>query len=137
MNILPYLNFDGRCDEAIEFYKRALGAKVEMLMRFKEAPEQPPPAMRPPGIEDKVMHASLRIGESLLMASDGRCTGQTKFAGINLALSAANAAETQRYFTALSEGGNVTMPLAKTFFSPSFGMLTDRFGINWMIMAQA
>src|SRR5579864_4486421 len=126
MHIQPYLYFDGRCEEAIEFYKKALGAKVEMLMRFKDSPE-PPPGPPRPDLANKVMHASLHIGDSIVNASDGHCTGQSKFSGINLALTASNEAEADRVFKALSEGGNVTMPLTKTFFSPKFGMLFDRF----------
>jgi PhnB protein len=136
MKVQPYLNFDGRTEEAIEFYKRAIGAKVEMLMRFKDNPEPPPPGQHPPDVGNKVMHASFRIGDSILNASDGRCTGQAKFSGINLSLSVSTEVEAERCFKALSEGGQVTMPLAKTFFSPRFGMLFDRFGIMWMILVQ-
>ena len=134
MQIQPYLSFDGRCEEAIEFYRRALGAKVEMLMRFKEAPEQ---GMSPPGAGDKVMHAALRIGDSMVLASDGRCTGKPNFQGISLSLTAANETEASRLFNALADGGQVQMPLAKTFFSPSFGMVADRFGVSWMVYVAA
>lgn len=134
MLVQPYLFFDGRCEEAIEFYRRTLGAEVDMLMRFKDCPE--PPAMTlPPGSEDKVMHASFRIGDTTVMASDGMCTGQLKFAGFSLSLTVADAAEAERKFSALADGGQVNMPLAKTFYSPSFGMVADRFGVSWMVMA--
>ena len=132
--IQPYLFFDGRCEEALEFYRKALGAKVEMLMRNRESPEPPPPGMLPPGAENKVMHASLRIGESVVMASDGRCSGKPSFQGFSLSVTARDEAEAKRFFGALSEGGSVTLPLGKTFFSPAFGMATDRFGVGWMVI---
>jgi len=137
MQVQPYLFFDGRCEEAINFYKQALGAQVEMMMRFKESPEPPQPGMVPPGTEDKIMHASFRIGDSVIMGSDGRCMGQPKFDGFALALSGANQSEAERLFAALADGGQVQMPLTKTFFSPSFGMVADRFGVNWMVMAES
>jgi PhnB protein len=137
MKIQPYLNFDGRAEEAIEFYKKAVDAKVEMLMRFKDNPQPPAPGHQAPDVADKVMHASLRIGDSIVNASDGRCTGQAKFSGINLSLLVSTVAEAEKCFAALSDGGQVTMPLAKTFFSPKFGMLFDRFGIMWMIYVQS
>jgi PhnB protein len=127
----PYLFFDGRCDEAIEFYRKALGAEVTMLMRYKDSPE---PTMCTPGSENKVMHANLRIGEAAIMASDGRCSGQPNFQGFALSLSVGTEADANRVFAALAEGGQVQMPLAKTFFSPRFGMTTDRFGVTWMII---
>ena len=133
-HIQPYLFFDGRCEEALEFYRKALGAKVEMLMRNKESPEPPPPGMLPPGSEGKVMHASLRIGDSVVMASDGHCRGKPSFQGFSLSVTARDEAEAKRFFAALSEGGSVTMPLGKTFFSPAFGMATDRFGVGWMVI---
>lgn len=135
MQVQPYLDFNGRCEEAIEFYKKTLDAKVEMLMRFKECPEPCPDGMDP-AAANKVMHASLRIGDSNLMASDGRCQGQAKFGGISLTLTVASDDEAQRKFKALSDGGKVTMPLTKTFFSSSFGMLNDRFGVSWMVIVQ-
>jgi len=134
MKVEPYLSFDGRCDEAIEFYKSAVGAKVDMLMRFKDSPEPHPSGQFPPETANKVMHASLRIGDSRVMVSDGRCTGQPKFFGICLSLAVSNDAEAQRLFAALSNGGKVTMPMAKTFFTSSFGMVNDRFGVAWMIL---
>ena len=132
--VQPYIVFDGRCEEALEFYKKAVGAQVDMLMRLKDSPEAPPPGAVPPGSENKVMHASFRIGDSLLMVSDGHCTGKPVFQGFSLSISVADAAEAQRKFTALAEGGTVNMPLTKTFFSPSFGMLVDRFGVSWMVL---
>jgi PhnB protein len=131
--IEPYLFFNGRCAEAIEFYRKALGAEVLMMMRFKESPEPPPPGMLPAGFEDKVMHATLRIGDATVMASDGRCTGQTSFQGFSLSLTAANEDDAKRKFTALAEGGEIQMPLGKTFWSPCFGMVADRFGVGWMV----
>jgi PhnB protein len=134
MQVEPYLFFEGRCDEALEFYRTALGAEVKMLMRFKEAPD---PGMRLPGLEDKVMHASLRIGDTTVLASDGRCQGPPNFQGFALTLSAADEAEAERLFAALTDGGTVMMPLTQTFYSPSFGMVTDRFGVLWMIIVPA
>jgi PhnB protein len=132
MQIQPYLFFDGRCEEAIDFYRRALGAEVTMLMRFKEMPD-PQPGSIPPGAEDKVMHASLQIGGTMLLASDGNCLGQASFQGFALSLTAADDAEAKRLFAALSDGGQVQMPLGKTFFSSQFGMVADRFGVSWMV----
>ena len=137
MPIEPYLFFDGRCEEAIEFYKNALGAEVLMLMRFKDSPEPHPPGMLPPGSENKVMHVSLRVGDATVMASDGRCTGQANFQGFCLSLTAVNQGEAERIFGALAAGGQVQMPLGKTFWSPCFGMVSDRFGVGWMINVAA
>ena len=134
MKIEPYLFFNGNCEEAFQFYTKALGAKVEMIMRYKDSPEPPPPGMVPPGSENKVMHSSFRIGDSVVMASDGSCTGQAKFGGVSLSLTAADEAEAKKRFAALAEGGQVQMPLAKTFFSPSFGVVADRFGVSWMVV---
>jgi PhnB protein len=134
MQVQPYLFFDGRCAEAIEFYQSALGAKVEMLMRFKEAPDQPPPGMLPPGSENKVMHSCLRIGDTAIMASDGRCQGKPSFSGFSLSLTARDEADADRLFGALADGGEVQMPLGKTFFSPRFGIVADRFGVSWMVV---
>jgi len=131
MQVQPYLFFDGRCEEAIEFYRKALGAKVEMLMRFKDSPE-PMPGKAPPG--DKVMHSCLRIGDTAVMASDGNSTGRPSFQGFSLSLTARDQAEAERLFAVLGDGGQVQMPLAKTFFSPRFGMLADRFGVSWMVV---
>jgi len=134
VKVEPYLFFDGRCDEALEFYRRTLRAEVTMLMRFKESPEPHQPGMIPPGSENKVMHASFRIGDTTLMASDGRCLGKPTFQGFSLSLSVPNNAEAERLFAALGDGGQVQMPLAKTFFSSRFGMVADRFGVSWMIV---
>ncbi len=134
MQIQPYLFFDGRCEEALEFYRRTLGAEVEMLMRHKENPDGPAGRMHlPPGSEEKVMHASVRIGETVLMASDGRCEGAVSFEGFSLSVNVPNESDAERVFNALGEGGLVTMPLEKTFWAPKFGMLTDRFGVSWMV----
>jgi PhnB protein len=136
MQVQPYLFFDGRCEEAVEFYRKALGAEVTMLMRFKDSPEPGEHSMVPPGAEDKVMHASLRIGDTTVMASDGRCLGQPNFQGFALSLTAPNDAEAERLFAALGAGGQVQMALSKTFFSSRFGMLADRFGVPWMIIVR-
>ena len=137
MDVQPYLFFNGRCDEALEFYRKALGAEVEMLMRYQESPDPPPPGMLPPGSENKVMHASMRIGGAVVMASDGHCSGQTEFTGFSLSITVPDAATADRFFNALAEGGQVQMPLGKTFFSPCFGMVTDRFGVGWMVILPA
>jgi len=134
MQVQPYLFFDGRCEEAVEFYRSALGAEVTMLMRYKDSPDAPPPGMVPPGSENKVMHASLRIGDATVMASDGSCNGKPSFEGFSLSLTAADAAHADRLFAALADGGQVQMPLGKTFFSPRFGMVRDRFGVSWMVI---
>jgi len=134
MLVQPYLFFDGRAEEAVNFYQRALGAKVEMLMRFSESPDPPPPGMVPPGSENKVMHMSFRIGDTVVMGSDGGCTGATEFKGFSLSLTVADEKEAHRVFNALADGGKVEMPLGKTFFSPCFGMLADRFGVGWMVI---
>jgi len=137
MPVSPYLFFDGRCDEALAFYKKALGAEVTMLMRFKDNPEPTPPGMCGPGIENKVMHASMRIGGTEVMASDGFAKGNPEFKGFSLSVTAADAAEAGRIFNALAEGGKVQMPLGKTFYSPCFGMVADRFGVGWMVIVLA
>ncbi len=136
MQVTPYLFFDGRCEEAVEFYKKALGAKVGMLMRFNESPDPPPPGMVAPGSENKIMHAALRIGDSTVMASDGRAQGKPKFEGFSLSLNAKDEAEADRLFAALSDGGEVRMPLGKTFFAKRFGMVADRFGVGWMVIVE-
>jgi PhnB protein len=137
MQVQPYLIFEGRCEEAIEFYKKALGAKVEILMRYKDAPEAPPPGMCAPGSENKVMHATLKIGEATVMASDGRMQDKAAFRGFSLSLDARDEAHAKQLFSALSDGGQVMMPLGKTFFAKAFGMLADRFGVNWMVIVPA
>ena len=132
--VQPYLFFDGRCEEAIDFYKKALGAKVDMMMRFKDSPEPVPPGMCPPGSDDKVMHAALRIGDTVVMASDGMAGGKPEFKGFSLSVSTPNEKEADRLFAALGKGGKVTMPMSKTFFSPRFGMVSDKFGVGWMVI---
>ena len=134
MQAQPYLFFDGRADEALAFYQKVLGAKVEMLMRFKENPE---PAANPPGSAEKVMHCAFRVGDTQVMASDGNCGGKANFQGFSLALSVRDVPEAKRLFAALGEGGQVQMPLSQTFFSPSFGMVADRFGVSWMVLAES
>jgi PhnB protein len=130
--IQPYLFFNGSCEQAIEFYRKALGADVTALVRFKDSPD---PTMAPAVAGEKILHASLRIGESTVMASDGECQGHASFQGFSLSLSVPNEAEADRVFNALADGGQVKLPLTKTFFSPRFGMLEDRFGVSWMIQA--
>lgn len=131
--IQPYLFFNGRCEEAVEFYRKALGAEVEVMARFKDSPEPHQPGTVPPGFENKIMHTSFRIGQTTVMASDGCSAEGPKFQGFSLSLSVPNEGEADRVFAALADGGQVRMPLAKTFWSPCFGMVEDRFGIGWMI----
>lgn len=133
MQIQPYLFFEGRCEEAAEFYRGALGAEVMMLMRYKDSPEPPQNESCTPADKNKVMHMSLRIGETIILASDGQGAGQPKFQGFALSLIVADEREAAQKFNALSEGGQSHMPLGPTFFSPSFGMVTDRFGVLWMV----
>jgi PhnB protein len=134
--IQPYLFFGGRCAEALAFYGTALGAQVDFQMHYKDSPEPQPPGMIPPGWESKVMHATFRIGGTTLMASDG-CAEGSRFDGFSLSLATATEPEARRAFAALAEGGQVRMPLTKTFWSPCFGMVTDRFGLGWMITTPA
>ncbi|HSZ54496.1 MAG TPA: VOC family protein [Tepidisphaeraceae bacterium] len=137
MKVQPYLNFDGRCDEAIAFYRKALGAEVTMIMRYKDAPKpdasSPCPAVDP-SKANLVMHSTLQIGDSTISASDGHGEGKPSFKGIALTLTVNDEQKAQKAFAALSDGGQVQMPLTKTFFSPAFGMLADRFGVGWMIL---
>jgi PhnB protein len=135
MNVQSYLFFNGRCEEAIEFYKKTLGAKVEMMMRFNESPE---PHKCAPGTENKIMHSSFKVGDTVLMASDGMSSGEPKleFKGISLTLNPKTEAECERLFNALADGGQVFQPLIKTFFSPKFGVVTDKFGVNWMVLVE-
>jgi PhnB protein len=133
MKVQSYLNFDGRCEEAINFYQKKLGAKLDMLMRWKECPEK---EYIPKGIEEKIMHSSFHIGETEVMASDSDSKGNPTFAGISLTLAVDDEPAAKKYFDALTEGGSVKMPLSKTFFSPAFGTLTDKFGVTWMVIAQ-
>ncbi len=134
--VQPYLFFEGRCEEAIEFYKKALGAEQQFLMRYKESPEQSGPSHLPPGSENKIMHAQIRIGQTVIMMSDGLCSGKNAFAGFSLSISLSTEAEVERVFNAMADAGQVRMPLAKTFFSPRFGMVADRFGVGWMVLVQ-
>lgn len=143
MQVQPYLMFEGRCEEAINFYKKALKAEVTAMMRFSEMPATPDTA-EPTGCAggsapppDSIMHASFKVGQTEIMASDGMSQGKAEFKGITLSLSAATDADTRRLFDALSEGGSVQMPLAKTFWTSSFGMLTDAFGVPWMVMTES
>jgi PhnB protein len=133
MQVQSYLFFNGRCEEAIEFYKKTLGAKVEMMMRFKEAPDDHNCS---PGTEDKIMHSCLRIGDTAVMASDGMAQGKPEFKGFSLTINAKDEADAERLFGALSQGGQVHQPLIKTFFSPKFGMLADKFGVGWMVLVE-
>lgn len=143
MTVQPYLFFDGKCEEALEFYKKALDAKVDMLMRFKENPEPPKPG--DPGcagpeqtaaMAEKIMHASFFVGDAMIMASDGMCQGKPAFQGMSLALSVKTEADADKKFAALADGGQVQMPLGRTFFSPKFGMVADKFGVSWMVMVE-
>jgi len=135
MTLEPYLFFNGRCEEAIAFYKEAIGAEVTLQMRMNEAPEPPPPGAIPAGFENKIMHANLRVGQMNLMVSDGNSNTPPSFKGFTLSLGVANAAEAERRFNALAKGGGkVTMPLGKTFWSPCFGMVEDKFGVGWMVI---
>ena len=133
MKVQPYLFFEGRTEEALEFYKKALGAEVLMMMRYKDSPDSPPPGMNPP--PDKIMHACVKIGDAELMASDGMCTGNPIFGGFSLSYTAKDEADAKRRFNALAAGGKVGMPLGETFFAKAFGMCTDKFGVGWMVMA--
>jgi PhnB protein len=133
MLVQPYLNYDGKCEEAIKFYQGAVGAEVIMLMRFKDSPEPPPPSAGPAPSPEKVLHAAFKIGDSTVLASDGHCQGRESFKGFSLSLTVPDEAGADRAFRSLSQGGQVTLPLTKTFFSPKFGMLTDRFGLGWMV----
>ncbi len=134
MQVQPYLFFDGRCEEAVDFYRRTLGAEITSLMRWKQMPD-PQPGMVPPGSEDKVMHMTFRIGDMTVMASDGRCLGKPNFQGFSLTLTVPTDAEADRIFAALGDGGEIRMPMTKTFFSSRFGMVADRFGVGWMVLA--
>ena len=132
MQVQPYVFFDGRCEEAIDFYRGALGAEVVMMMRFKESPEPHQPPL-PPGSGEKIMHAAIKIGDATVLASDGRCMGKPNFQGFALSVTPASVAEAEKMFAKLSEGGQVQMPMGNTFFSPAFGMVSDRFGVLWMV----
>lgn len=134
--VQPYLFFSGRCEEALEFYRTAVGARVEFLMRHSDSPDAPPPGMLQPGWENKVMHATFHIGSSTVMGSDG-CDDKSQFGGFALSIAWPTEAEADQAFARLSEGGQVQMPLTKTFWSPKFGMLIDRFGVSWMVTVTA
>jgi PhnB protein len=136
MNIQPYLFFSGRCEEAIEFYRKAIGAEVDMVLHFNESPAPMPPGVLQEGFEAKVMHASFRVGDATILCSDG-CDDKTAFSGFSLALYVSTEADADRAFGALAEEGEVQMPLAKTFWSPRYGMVKDKFGISWMVMVPA
>lgn len=133
MLIQPYLFYEGRCEEALEFYRQALGAEITMLMRYRDSPDPVPDDMIPAGSEDKIMHASFNIGDSTIMASDGMCSAKPAFQGFSLSLTVPSEADADRLFAALADSGKVRMPLGKTFWSPRFGVVTDRFGVSWMI----
>ncbi len=135
MKVQPYLFFDGCCEEALEFYKKAVGAEVTMLMRFKDCPEPPKEGMVPPGSEDKIMHANFRVGDTEVLASDGNCRGKTSFDGFSLTINVADDTEAKQVYDAMADGGQAVMPLTKTFFASQFGMLVDRFGVHWMVIA--
>jgi PhnB protein len=135
MQVTPYLNFDGRSEEALKFYKKTLGAEVGMMMRFKDMPPGQP-TMGPPPPANKIMHASLRVGDTVVMASDGRCGGKAEFKGITLSLSAKTNAEAERLFKALAKGGKIQMPMSETFFATRFGMVADKFGVAWMVIVE-
>jgi PhnB protein len=136
MKLDPYLDFNGRADEAIEFYKSALGAKVNMVMRFKDAPPEQCPGGFPAEVLNKVMHGEITIGTSKMMLTDGHVRPDAKFSGVSLCIQVTTDAEAEQRFTALAERGNITMPLGKTFFATAFGMVTDRFGVSWMVINQ-
>jgi PhnB protein len=137
MKIQPYLFFRGRCEEAIEYYKATLGAEVLMMMRFKDNPDKPGPDKVAPMLDDKIMHASLRISDAEIMMSDGMRTGPLDFQCMSLSLSVPSEAEADRLFNALADEGTVQMPIGKTFFSPRFGAVADKFGVSWMVITQA
>jgi PhnB protein len=133
MQVQPYLYFYGRCEEAVAFYQAKLGAEGIELMRFKDAPDPTPPGVLPPGFENKIMHGVFRVGDTTVMVSDGSRDASPGYHGFSLALIVSSEAEAERVFNALADGGQVGMPLGKTFWSPRFGTVTDRFGISWMI----
>jgi len=139
MAIQPYLFFEGRCEEAITFYRENLGAQVVMMMRFSENPDAGKAEAAsgcgvPSGSENKIMHAAFTIGDSMVMGSDGMCSGNTEFKGVSLSLTADDEQQAEKYFNALSNGGQVQMPMTQTFFAKRFGMVTDKFGVNWMVL---
>jgi PhnB protein len=133
MKVQPYVFFDGKCEEALEFYKGAVGAKVNALMRFGEAPDQ---SQIKPESKNKVMHSAFQIGETEILASDGYCLGAPAFQGFALTIHAADNREAMRLFTAIAEGGKIQMPLEKTFFAAGFGIAVDKFGVSWMVISE-
>lgn len=137
MHVQPYLFFEGRCEEALDFYARTLGAEVRRILRFKDSPDPCPEGAIPPGSENKVMHAEVQVGDSVLLASDGCCSGTSNIQGFGLTLTVKDAAEADRVYAALGDGGRVVMPIGQTFFSPRFGMVADRFGVTWMVIVPA
>ena len=134
MNVQPYLSFEGRCQEALDFYKSAIGATIEVVMQFKDAPADVQMQISP-GSKNLVMHSSFKVGDTQIMATDGGCSGASKFSGITLTLNAKDVAEAEKLFAALGNGGQVMMPLGETFFAHRFGMLADKFGVPWMVLA--
>lgn len=136
MHIQPYLFFNGRAEEAAGFYQRVLAAEVMHLVRFSDSPQPPDPESVPAGSQDKVMHMCLRIGDSTVMGSDGCAAGEPDFKGFSITLTVDDEPEVERLFAALGDGGEVQMPLEKTFFSPRFGMVADRFGVSWMLLVE-
>ncbi|MDD2925428.1 VOC family protein [Rhodoferax sp.] len=137
MKVEPYLFFNGQCEEAITFYQKALGAELLMQMRMSDNPDAHPPGVLPPGFEHKIMHASLRIGDTTVMLSDGNNPNKASFQGFSLSIAATDVAHAEQLFNALAQGGQVQMPLGKTFYSPCFGMVADRFGVSWMVIVPA
>jgi PhnB protein len=133
MQVQPYLFFEGRTEEALNFYRDALGAQVQMMMRYEDSPDAPPPGMNPP--PNAIMHACVTIGDTAVMASDGTCSGKASFGGFSLSYTAKDETEAKRRFNALAAGGEVQMPLGETFFAKSFGMVKDKFGVAWMVIA--
>ncbi len=131
MNVQPYLSFEGRAQEAIDFYKKALGAEVEAIMQFKDAP--PDMQANMPN-KDKVMHSAFKVGDTTIMATDGQCSGKAEFSGITLTIQANSDAEAEKLFNALAQGGKVNMPMSETFFATRFGMVADKFGVGWMVL---
>jgi len=136
MNVEPYVFFDGKCEEALAFYKDAVNAQVEAVLHFKDHPDAGKPGIVPPGADNKVMHSVFKVGDTKIMASDGQCHGKPSFQGFALTINAASDAEAERVFGALAKGGQVTMPLTETFFASRFGMLADKFGVNWMVLTE-
>jgi PhnB protein len=137
MTIQPYLFFDGRTEEALNYYRKTVGAEIQMMMRFKDSPEKGPGCGQGPDAENKIMHAAFKVGDSVVMASDGECKGKPSFQGFGLSLTAKDEAEAKRFFAGLGDGGHVQVPLTKTFFAKSFGMVADRFGVMWMVIVPA